>query len=100
MTEYDRWFKSLQNGDEVRVRKPWDDKGRPGGRVVKGKVHINPNGVCIVHYRNRLGRRLYDVMSRPCDAYTVLMPADGREVVYDPKRGHVLPRKKKEQQSA
>ena len=93
MTEYERWFKSLRSGDAVRVRKPWDDDKRPGGRVVKGSVRINPNGVCIVHYRNRKGRRLYDVMRRPNNCYTILMPTD-RDVIYDPNRGHVLPRKK------
>lgn len=94
MTEYERWFKSLRSGDPVRVRKPWDDHKRPGGRVVKGHVRINPNGVCVVFYRNRKGVRLYDVMRDACNCYTQLMPADGRNVDYDPKRGWVLPRKK------
>lgn len=38
MNTYTEWFDSLKEGDEVRVRFPWDDYTFKGGAMCEGSV--------------------------------------------------------------
>jgi hypothetical protein len=90
------WVNSLEVGDEVVVRFPWQDKSHPGGRTTRAWVKWVKEDRILVHWMTFGGERgineQSNIFGRPFGgggAYHALMHPT-RKIVYAPELGYVF----------